>query len=79
METGTAMRAENLTKSYGPKEAARGVDLEVEWGILYRFLGPNGAVTIARGFLMMACLVGLATLGDLGVAIVSDLAITLPF
>ena len=43
METKTAVRAENLTKNYGSKEAVRGVDLEVERGTLYGFLGPNGA------------------------------------
>lgn len=43
MEIGTAVKAENLTKSYGSKEAVRGVDLEVERGTLYGFLGPNGA------------------------------------
>ena len=43
METGSAVKAENLTKSYGSKEAVRGVDLEVERGTLYGFLGPNGA------------------------------------
>ena len=35
--------ARGLVKTYGRKEAVRGVDLEVERGTLYGFLGPNGA------------------------------------
>ncbi len=35
--------AGGLVKTYGRKEAVRGVDLEVERGTLYGFLGPNGA------------------------------------
>ena len=41
--TGAAVRAVGLRKTYGKKEAVRGVDLEVERGTLYGFLGPNGA------------------------------------
>ena len=43
MATGVAIKAEGLYKSYGSKEAVRGVDLSVESGTLYGFLGPNGA------------------------------------
>ena len=32
-----------LRKSYGPFEAVRGIDLEVEEGEVFAFLGPNGA------------------------------------
>jgi len=35
--------ARGLTKSYGAKQAVRGIDLEVPPGMLYGFLGPNGA------------------------------------
>lgn len=35
--------ARDLTKSYGAKQAVRGIDLEVPPGMLYGFLGPNGA------------------------------------
>lgn len=37
------IRARNLRKVYGRKEAVRGVDLDVPSGTLYGFLGPNGA------------------------------------
>jgi ABC-2 type transport system ATP-binding protein len=37
------LSAEGLRKSYGSKEAVRGVDLSVPAGMLYGFLGPNGA------------------------------------
>ena len=33
----------DLHKSYGSREAVRGVDLEVEEGEVFAFLGPNGA------------------------------------
>ena len=32
-----------LRKAYGPVEAVRGIDLEVERGEVFAFLGPNGA------------------------------------
>lgn len=32
-----------LTKSYGKKEALRGVDLTVKQGEVYGFIGPNGS------------------------------------
>ena len=43
MSEDLAIRAADLVKRYGKKEAVRGVDLEVERGTLYGFLGPNGA------------------------------------
>jgi ABC-2 type transport system ATP-binding protein len=46
---------QGLRKSYGPKEAVRGVDLEVRTGEILALLGPNGAgktttVEILEGF-----------------------------
>ncbi len=38
-----AIFIESLTKSYGPVQALRGVDLEVQTGEIFGFLGPNGA------------------------------------
>jgi ABC-2 type transport system ATP-binding protein len=38
-----AIITNGLTKSYGPVQALRGVDLEVEKGTIFGFLGPNGA------------------------------------
>ncbi|MFO7538246.1 MAG: ABC transporter ATP-binding protein [Chloroflexota bacterium] len=38
-----AILTSGLTKSYGPVQALRGVDLEVEKGTIFGFLGPNGA------------------------------------
>lgn len=38
-----AIITSGLTKSYGPVQALRGVDLEVEKGTIFGFLGPNGA------------------------------------
>ena len=32
-----------LTKSFGPVEAVRGIDLEVKPGEIFGFLGPNGS------------------------------------
>src|SRR5512143_2724136 len=37
------IKAENLTKSYGPIEALRGVSFEVAEGQIVGLLGPNGA------------------------------------
>ena len=39
---------------------------------------PNQVVTTAGGFVMMVCLIGLATLGGIGVAIAFGLAMILP-
>ena len=38
-----AILVEGLTKSYGKVQALRGVDLQVERGIVFGLLGPNGA------------------------------------
>lgn len=38
-----AIKARDLAKSYGSKEAVRGVSLEAPRSVLYGFLGPNGA------------------------------------
>ena len=37
------MRAQGLTKLYGPKPALQGLDLDVPQGSFFGFLGPNGA------------------------------------
>jgi ABC-2 type transport system ATP-binding protein len=44
-----------LRKSYGDREAVRGIDLEIRRGEIFAFLGPNGAgktttVEILEGF-----------------------------
>src|SRR5262252_2817647 len=39
----TAVLTRGLTKSYGAVQALRGVDLEVEAGEVFGFLGPNGS------------------------------------
>ena len=38
-----AIAVNDLHKSYGPVEAVRGIDLEVETGEVFGLLGPNGA------------------------------------
>ena len=38
-----AIVVRRLTKSYGPVEALRGLDLDVQRGDIFGFLGPNGA------------------------------------
>jgi ABC-2 type transport system ATP-binding protein len=53
--TGLAIRVRGLRKSYGAKEAVRGVDLDVRAGEILALLGPNGAgktttVEILEGF-----------------------------
>ncbi len=42
-DSGTAIRARGLHKSYGQVKAVSGVDLEVRRGEIYGFLGRNGA------------------------------------
>ena len=39
----TVISVKGLTKSFGPIEAVRGIDLEVRAGEIFGFLGPNGA------------------------------------
>jgi ABC-2 type transport system ATP-binding protein len=45
-----AIRAKNLTKSFGSTHVLKGVDLNVERGTMLALLGPNGAgkTTIVR-------------------------------
>ncbi len=38
-----AIRLEGVTKSFGPVQAVRGIDLTIEQGEIVAFLGPNGA------------------------------------
>src|SRR5215470_16607309 len=38
-----AIRARNLRKTYGPIEAVRGIDLEVNSGEIFGLIGPDGA------------------------------------
>src|SRR4051794_32602239 len=38
-----AVRLTGVTKSFGPVEAVRGIDLELQQGEIVAFLGPNGA------------------------------------
>jgi ABC-2 type transport system ATP-binding protein len=43
MEQPLAIMTRGLSKSYGPVQALRGVDLEVRRGEIFGFLGPNGS------------------------------------
>src|SRR3954468_20746588 len=43
MTPSLAVVTRGLSKSYGPVQALRGVDLEVRRGEVFGFLGPNGA------------------------------------
>jgi ABC-2 type transport system ATP-binding protein len=50
-----AISVRGLTKAFGPLEAVRGVDLEIESGTVFALFGPNGAgktttVEIMEGF-----------------------------
>ncbi len=42
-ETGPAVWVRGLRKSYGPVEAVRGIDLEIQRGQIVALVGPNGA------------------------------------
>ena len=39
----SAIRVRGLVKSYGPLQAVRGIDFEIEEGEVFGLLGPNGA------------------------------------
>ena len=39
----TVLKVEGLKKSYGTKEALRGIDFEVQQGEIFALIGPNGA------------------------------------
>ncbi|MGZ7046645.1 MAG: ABC transporter ATP-binding protein [Candidatus Aminicenantales bacterium] len=39
----TVLKVEGLKKSYGTKEALRGIDFEVQEGEIFALIGPNGA------------------------------------
>src|SRR5438876_3887463 len=43
MSDSPAIMTRGLTKSYGPVQALRGVDLEVRRGEIFGSLGPNGS------------------------------------
>lgn len=43
MDESLAIRVRGLSKSYGDRQAVRGVDLTVPSGEIFAFLGPNGA------------------------------------
>lgn len=45
MRNDIAVKAKNLAKSYGSREATRGVSLEAPRGISYGLLGPNRGKT----------------------------------
>lgn len=38
-----ALKVENLKKSFGPKEALKGISFEVKKGEIFALIGPNGA------------------------------------
>ena len=40
---GNIIEVSGLKKAYGPVQAVRGIDFNVEQGKLFAFLGPNGA------------------------------------
>ena len=39
----SAIKTRNLTKKYGESTAVRALDLDVQQGSVYGFLGPNGS------------------------------------
>jgi ABC-2 type transport system ATP-binding protein len=39
----TVLKVEGLKKSYGTKEALKGIDFEVQEGEIFALIGPNGA------------------------------------
>src|SRR5262249_5137613 len=41
--TDTVLSTHRLSKSYGSREAVKGIDVEVRRGEVFGFLGPNGA------------------------------------
>ena len=41
--SGAAIEVRNLTMSYGPTQAVKGIDLRVDRGEIFALLGPNGA------------------------------------
>ena len=43
MQNETVVRVRGLRKAYGPREAVRGIDLDVQRGEIVALLGPNGA------------------------------------
>jgi lipooligosaccharide transport system ATP-binding protein len=59
-DTGPAVLARELAKSYGERMAVAGIDFEVPPGICFGFLGPNGAGKTTT----MKMIYGLATVGD---------------
>ena len=59
-DTGPAVLARELAKSYGERVAVGGIDFQVPAGICFGFLGPNGAGKTTT----MKMIYGLATVGD---------------
>ena len=56
-DTGAAIRAEGLAKSFGEVRALRGIDLSVPPGTVLGVLGPNGAGKPVTGLVrsLLAC------------------------
>jgi len=55
-DTDVVLRAENLTKFYGPRRGIEGLDLTVTGGEVAAFLGPNGAGKTTTIRLLLDCL-----------------------
>ena len=53
-----AIEIAGLTKSFGPKEVLRGIDLTVEWGEILGYIGPNGAGKTTTVKILMGMLDG---------------------